>query len=117
VSLQDKPERCMSMFVTLGSDMYHPRFGHSCNYNAISDVLPSCGVCYSFNKSAIIIGSVYGNDMPQEIVCDVCLNCDASKDSELAYFRPPANYPCPENLIDCKYLKENVITFKGMIYA
>jgi hypothetical protein len=31
VSLQDKPERCMSMFVTLGSGMYHPRFGHSCN--------------------------------------------------------------------------------------
>jgi hypothetical protein len=107
----------MSMFFTLGSGMYHPRFGHSCNYNAISDVLPSCGVCYYFNKSAIIIGSVYGNDMQQEIVCDVSLNWDPSKDSELAYFRPPANYTCPEKLIDGKYLKEKVITFKGLIYA
>jgi hypothetical protein len=95
----------MSMFFTLGSGMYHPMFGHSCNYNAISDVLPSCGVCYSFNKSAIIIGSVYGNDMPKEIVFDFCLNWDASKDSELAYFRPPSNYPCPKKLIDGKCLK------------
>jgi hypothetical protein len=79
--------------------------------------MPLCGVCYSFNKSAIIIGYVFGNDMPQEIVCDVCLNRDAIKDSELAYFRPPTNYPCPENLIDRKYLKEKVIIFKGLIYA
>jgi hypothetical protein len=117
VSLQYKPEICMSMFVTLGSGMYHPSYGHSCNYTAISDVLPSCGVCYSFNKIAILIVSVHGNDMPQEILCDVCLKRDASKDSELAYFRPPSNYSCPENLIDGKYLKEKVIKFKGLIYG
>jgi hypothetical protein len=39
VSQQDKPERCMSMFVTRGSGMYHPRCGHSYNYNVLFMVM------------------------------------------------------------------------------
>jgi hypothetical protein len=47
----------------------------------------------------------------------VCLNRDASKDSQLAYFKPPPNYPCPENLIGEEYLKEKIIAIKGLTNA
>jgi hypothetical protein len=42
VSLQDKPERCGSMFLTLGSGVFSPCWRRSCNYNAISEFMPSC---------------------------------------------------------------------------
>jgi hypothetical protein len=40
-SLQDKPERCGSMSVTLGSGAFSLNWRHICNYNATSDMLPS----------------------------------------------------------------------------
>jgi hypothetical protein len=43
VSLQDKPERCGSMFLTLGSVAFGARWRHSCNYNAISHALYRVG--------------------------------------------------------------------------
>jgi hypothetical protein len=39
------------------------------------------------------------------------------KESELAYFKAPPNYPCHDNPIGGKYLKENRITFKGLTNA
>jgi hypothetical protein len=42
VSLQDKPERCRSMFLTLGSGAFSLCWRRSFNYNAISEFMPSC---------------------------------------------------------------------------
>jgi hypothetical protein len=105
------------MYLTLGSGAFGPCWRHSCNYNAIYQFMPSCTQCYLSNKHRISLG--YSSDItfPPAINCDVCLNWDASKDPELAYFKPPPNYPCRDNLIDGKYLKENRITFKGLTNA
>jgi hypothetical protein len=117
VSLQDKPERCGSMFLTLGSGALSPNWRHSCNYNAISDVLPSCCGCYTTNKGFIYIGQHNGETIPAASFCDQCLNWDAGKDSELGYFKPPKKYPLSEDLVVAKYLKEKIVTFEGLIRA
>jgi hypothetical protein len=46
VILQDKLERCGFMFMTLESGAFSLNWRHSCNFNAISDVLPSCWLLY-----------------------------------------------------------------------
>jgi hypothetical protein len=102
------------MFLTLGSGVYIPCWRRSCSYNAISQFMPSCTQCYFSNKHETSLGYSSDTTVPPAISCDVCLNWDARNDSELAYFKPPPNYPFPENLIDGKYLKEHIITFKGL---
>jgi hypothetical protein len=67
VSLQDKPERCGSIFLTLGSGAFGARRRHSCNYNAISHVLPSRHSCYMTNTHAITIGSLSNDTIPVEL--------------------------------------------------
>jgi hypothetical protein len=57
ISLEDKPKQCGSMFFTLVSGIYSALWRHSCNLNAITNVMPSCGHCYSLYKDAISIGS------------------------------------------------------------
>jgi hypothetical protein len=69
------------------------------------------------NKHEISLGYSSYITVPPAITCDVCLDWDASKDSELAYFKLPPKYPCCHNLIDGKYLKEKIITFKGFTNA
>jgi hypothetical protein len=117
VSLQDNPERCGSMFLTLGSGSFSSKSRHSCNYNAISDVLPSCHGCYTTNKGSIYIGQHTGEIIPAASFCNQCLNWDAGKDSELGYFKPHKNYPLSEDLIVGKYLKDKIETFEGLIRA
>jgi hypothetical protein len=79
--------------------------------------MPLCGKCYYSNKHKISIGSMSDSIFLEAISCDMCLNWDASKDSELGYFKPPASYPCRENMIGGKDLKEKIITFKGLLNA
>jgi hypothetical protein len=105
------------MFFTLGSGTYSALWRHSCNFNAIVSSMPSCGHCYSSNKDAISIGSSSNAIIPSETVCGECINWDASKDSTLGYFEAPQNYPCLDNLIGRKYLKQKVIAFEGVSHA
>jgi hypothetical protein len=102
------------MYLTLGSGAFSPFWIRSCKYNAIYEFMPSCTKYYLTNKHEISLGYSSDITVPPAVNCDVCLNCDASKDSELAYFKPHQNYPCRDNLIDGKYLKERRITFKGL---
>jgi hypothetical protein len=105
------------MFVTLGRGAFSPNWRHSCNYNAISDVLPSCRGCYTTNNGSIFTGQHNDETIPVASLCDQCLNWDAGKDSELGYFKPPKNYPLSENLIVGKYLKDKIVNFEGLISA
>jgi hypothetical protein len=79
--------------------------------------MSSCTQFYVYNKHDIFLG--YRSDITvlPAIFCDVWFNWDASKDYKFAYFKPPTNYPCPENLIGGKYFKANIITFKGLTNA
>jgi hypothetical protein len=42
VSLQDNPEQCGSMFLAMESGAFSPCWRRSCNYNVISEFMPSC---------------------------------------------------------------------------
>jgi hypothetical protein len=101
------------MFMTLGSGAVSHNWRHSCNYNAISDVLPSCRGFYTTNKGSIYIGQHTDDIIPVDSFCDQCLNwVHAGKDSELGYFKPPKKYPLSEDLIVGKDLKENIFTLE-----
>jgi hypothetical protein len=114
VSLQDKPERCGSMLIALGSGAFSARWRHSCNYNALSHVLPSGGSCYETNKHATAIGSLSNDTIPEESHCRLCLYWDAGKYSDIGYFKAPEICPLTETLIPGKYLKENIAAFEGL---
>jgi hypothetical protein len=105
------------MFITLGSGAFSPCWRRSCNYNAISEFMTSCTQLYLSNKHDISLGYSSDITVPPAINFDVCLHWDASKESELAYFKPPPKYPCRDNLIDGKCLKGRKITFKGLTNA
>jgi hypothetical protein len=83
VSIQDKPERYGSMFLTLGSGAFSPNWRHSCNYNAISDVIPSCRGCYTTNKGSIYIVQHTGETIHAASFCGQCLNWDVERTHNL----------------------------------
>ena len=83
-ALGDQPERRQINYLSNGNGLYSARYGHSCNINAISDILPSCIDCDKIIRS---------NKCVIQRSCNQCLRWDIMSNQSLCFTEPPNGYP------------------------
>jgi hypothetical protein len=108
----DQPGQRGANYIMLGNGRFSPRYGVSCNYNAIAAFLPSCMLCHDTN--VVLTDHPVGTvELMADITCPECLNWNEFADSGMALFSPPPNYP-QELVLRNKMLKAKFVEYEEL---